>query len=65
VLRAVADTNTVISGLLYRGSERSLLEAARSGALALYTSAALLAEIVDVLPRAKFARLIERHRSGS
>lgn len=56
MLRAVADTNTVVSGLLYRGSERALLDAARAGALSLYTSAALLAELADVLPRAKFAQ---------
>jgi len=58
VLRAVADTNTVVSGLLYRGSERALLEAARAGRCALYTSAVLLAELADVLPRAKFATRI-------
>jgi putative PIN family toxin of toxin-antitoxin system len=58
VLRAVADTNTVVSGLLYRGSERALLEAARAGRFALYTSAVLLAELADVLPRAKFATRI-------
>ncbi|HEX9881038.1 MAG TPA: putative toxin-antitoxin system toxin component, PIN family [Hyphomicrobium sp.] len=58
MLRAVADTNTVVSGLLYRGSERALLEAARAGRFALYTSAVLLAELVEVLPRAKFATRI-------
>lgn len=58
MLRAVADTNTVVSGLLYRGSERDLLEAARAGRIALCTSAVLLAELSDVLPRAKFAERI-------
>ncbi|MGH8688189.1 MAG: putative toxin-antitoxin system toxin component, PIN family [Burkholderiales bacterium] len=55
MLRAVADTNTVISGLLYRGREHDLLEAARDGRIALRTSTVLLAELADVLPRAKFA----------
>lgn len=59
MLRAVADTNIVVSGLLFRGTERALLDAARAGHLALYTSAALLAEIADVLPRAKFAQRVQ------
>lgn len=57
-MRAVADTNTVVSGLLWHGSSRSLLEAARAGAISLYTSDVLLAELVDVLPRAKFAKKV-------
>lgn len=56
MLRAVADTNTVVSGLLYHGTERVLLDAARAGRFSLFTSAALLAELADVLPRAKFAK---------
>ena len=51
----VADTNTVISGLLWRGNPRQVLEAARSGTLQLYTTASLLVEIEDVLQRPKFA----------
>jgi putative PIN family toxin of toxin-antitoxin system len=52
----VADTNTVVSGLLWRGNPRQVLEAARIGTLQLYTTASLLAEIEDVLQRLKFAR---------
>jgi len=58
VLRAVADTNTAISGLLYLGRERALLEAARDGRITLCTSSVLLAELADVLTRAKFAARI-------
>jgi putative PIN family toxin of toxin-antitoxin system len=57
-LRAVADTNVVISGLLWRGAPRKLLDAARAGQISLYTSAVLLAELVEVLPRAKFAKRV-------
>ena len=57
-LRAVADTNTVVSGLLWQGAPRALLDAARSGQISLYTSAALLAELAEVLPRAKFAKRV-------
>lgn len=61
-LRAVADTNVVVSGLLWRGAERKLLDAARAGQFSLYTSAALLAELAEVLPRAKFAKRVAAAR---
>ena len=56
----VADTNTVVSGLLWHGPPRSVLDAARAGAIELFTSAVLLAELEDVLSREKFARRLER-----
>ena len=55
-LRTVADTNTVVSGLLWYGNPRRVLDAAREGKLQLYTTAALLAEIDEVLQRPKFAQ---------
>jgi uncharacterized protein len=55
-VRVVADTNTVVSGLLWHGNPRRVIEAARAGTLQLFTSAALLAEIEEVLQRPKFAR---------
>jgi putative PIN family toxin of toxin-antitoxin system len=58
-MRGVTDTNTVVSGLLWDGPPRQVLEAARSGALTLYTTAVLLAELEDVLSRPKFVRRIE------
>ena len=54
-MRVVADTNTVISGLLWHGAPRQVLEAAREGAMNLFTSAILLAELEDVLSRGKFS----------
>lgn len=57
-MKVVADTNTVISGLLWRGVPREILELAHSGKITLYTSPDLLAELADVLERDKFtARL--------
>ncbi len=57
-VRVVADTNAVISGLFWLGPPRTVLEAARAGAIRLFTSPALLAELDDVLSRPKFtARL--------
>lgn len=55
-MRVVADTSTVVSGLLWHGNPWQVLEAARGGILQLYTSAALLAEIAEVLQRPKFAQ---------
>ena len=54
-MRAVLDTNTVVSGLLWGGAASALLTAARERQIDLFTSADLLAELIDVLPREKFA----------
>ena len=55
-MRVVADTNTVVSGLLWYGPPRQVLDAARTGMLTLSTSAPLLAELAEVLQRPKFAQ---------
>jgi len=57
-VRAVADTNTVVSGLLWHGTERKFLDAARAGTISLYTSAVLVAELIDVLARKKLAERV-------
>jgi putative PIN family toxin of toxin-antitoxin system len=54
-MRVVADTNIVVSGLLWRGNPRLVLEAARAGLIDLYTSGLLLEELEDVLSRERFA----------
>jgi len=53
-MRTVADTNVVVSGLLWRGPSRQLLDAARQGRVELFTSGALLDELEEVLQREKF-----------
>lgn len=55
-MRLVLDTNTVISGLLWNGPPRRLLDAAISGAVNLYTSAVLATELREVLAYPKFAQ---------
>jgi len=55
-VRVVADTNTLVSGLLWHGNPRRVLDAARAGTLQMYTTAALLAELEEVLQRPKFAQ---------
>ncbi len=54
-MRIVLDTNLVVSGSLWRGAPRQVLDAAREHKLYLFTSAILLAELEDVLGRPKFA----------
>jgi uncharacterized protein len=57
-MNLVLDTNTVISGLLWRGAPRQIFDLARSGSISLFTCPELLAELEDVLGRKKFmARL--------
>jgi putative PIN family toxin of toxin-antitoxin system len=55
-MRIIADTNTVVSGLLWLGNSRKVLDKARTGKIELFTSAHLLAELEDVLNRGKFAQ---------
>ena len=56
LVRLVLDTNTVISGLLWNGPPRSLLDAAISGTVDVYTSAVLLAELREVLAYPRLAK---------
>ncbi len=58
-MRVVADTNVVISGLLWRGNPRRVLDAARDGIIELFTSPVLLEELEDVLKREIFAVRLE------
>ena len=57
-MRIVADTNTVVSGLLWQGPPRRLIESARARSITLCTSLVLLAELAEVIGRNKFARRI-------
>jgi putative PIN family toxin of toxin-antitoxin system len=55
-MRVVADTNIVVSGLLWSGPPRRILDFARVARINLFTSPDLLLELEDVLSRRKFAR---------
>ncbi|MBI3527064.1 MAG: putative toxin-antitoxin system toxin component, PIN family [Betaproteobacteria bacterium] len=57
-MRLVLDTNIVISGLLWNGPPRRLLDAAISGTVDIYTSAVLAMELREALAYAKFAKRI-------
>lgn len=63
-VRAVADTNTVVSAFLWGGLPAQVLAAAREGRISLYTSPSVLAELEDVLKRAKFSARIAQVSSS-
>lgn len=58
-MRLVADTNIVVSGLLWLGKPGRLLEAAAAGALTLYTSIALVDELDGTLRAGKLAPRVQ------
>jgi len=64
-VRVVLDTNVVVSGLLWHNTPRRLLDAVRAGQLSAFTSAPLLAELVDVLTRPHLAPIIARGNSSA
>lgn len=53
-MRIVLDTNTVISGLLWFGNPRQILDLAEEGTVTICTSSNLLNELEKVLARPKF-----------
>ena len=63
-MRAVLDTNALLSGLLWRGPPHALLEQVRNGAVTLISSPALLAELTDVMGRTKFDGILARSNTS-
>jgi putative PIN family toxin of toxin-antitoxin system len=59
-VRAVVDTNVLLSGLFWRGRPHALMERVRAGALTLISSPALLAELAEVVNRPKFQVIVAR-----
>ena len=57
-MRAIVDTNVLLAGLLWRGAPHALLEHIRAGTVSLVSSPALLAELADVIGRAKFDAIL-------
>lgn len=55
-MRVVLDTNTVVSGFLWGNPPRALIDAAIDERIELLTCAALVEELVGILPRQRFAR---------
>ena len=63
-MRAVIDTNVLVSALLWGGTPRALLEHVRNGAVTLISSPALLAELARVLERPKFDVVLLRSNTS-
>lgn len=63
-MRAVIDTNVLLSALLWRGAPHVLLEQVRAGALILISSPVLLAELEFVIGRAKFDVILTRSNTS-
>ena len=57
-MRLVLDTNIVVSGLIWGGVPRRLLDLGREGRVTFFTGSVLLDELADVLEREKFATLL-------
>jgi putative PIN family toxin of toxin-antitoxin system len=62
-VRAVVDTNVLLSGLFWRGRPHALMEQVRAGALTLISSPALLAELAEVMNRPKFRVILTRSKT--
>ena len=63
-VRAVIDTNVLLSGLLWHGTPHRLIEEVRAGTLILITSPALLAEFDEVIRRPKLHTVLVRSRTS-
>jgi putative PIN family toxin of toxin-antitoxin system len=59
-VRLVADTNSVISGLLWNGPPARLIDGAVERRISLFTSLPLLVELEGVLKREKFRRQLAK-----
>jgi putative PIN family toxin of toxin-antitoxin system len=62
-VRAVIDTNVLLSGLIWRGTPHALVEQVRDGTLSLVSSPALLAEL-PVITRTKFRTALARSNTS-
>jgi len=63
-VRAILDTNVLLSGLLWRGAPHTLLNAVRQGSLNLVCSPTLLAELERVISRPKFDATLIRSQTS-
>jgi len=63
-VKAVIDTNVLIAALLWHGPPHALLEQVRAGKVSMVSSPALLAELADVMGRAKFDAILARTKTS-
>jgi uncharacterized protein len=65
MIRAVVDTNVIISGLFWKGPPQAIFTAALDRDFISITSEALIAEFANVINRPKFARLLSQRNLTS
>jgi putative PIN family toxin of toxin-antitoxin system len=63
-MRAVIDTNVLLSALLWSGPPHALLDQVRNGAVTLVSSPALLAELTTVIARPKFEGILVKSNTS-
>lgn len=63
-MRAIIDTNVLVSGFFWHGAPHTLLELVRNGEVTLIISPALLAELADVIGRPKFDSILVRSNTS-
>lgn len=63
-MRAVIDTNVLLSALLWRGTPHLLLEQVRDSSVTLISSPALLAELAEGIARPKFDVMLVRSNTS-
>ncbi len=59
-MRAVIDTNVLLSGLFWRGPPHAVIEQVRNGVLTWMSSPALMAELAETMVRPKFRAVLSR-----
>ena len=60
MIRAVLDTNIIVSGFFWGGNPRAVLNAARYNQFRMITSEVLIEELYDVISRPKFADRLQQ-----
>jgi putative PIN family toxin of toxin-antitoxin system len=63
-IRAVLDTNVVLSGLFWHGTPHALIDRVREGTLTFISSPALLAELTEAIARPKFDTILVRSNTS-
>ena len=63
-IRAVLDTNVVVSALLWHGTPHALLSQMREGALTFISSPALQVELTQVIARPQFETILARSNTS-
>jgi len=59
MMKIVPDSNTIISGFLFRGNESKLFELTETGKITVFVSEEILEEVMRVIGRSKFGLTVQ------